>query len=113
MPYLLLSNAAGFIDFAAAVFGATEQYLVKRDDGVIQHAELRMGDAVIMVAEATDSFKARPSGMFLYVENVDVVYALALHHGARSLMPVGEQPYGKTCGFEDQWGNQWWPTEPR
>ena len=111
MPYLIVPNAYGFIDFMKIVFGATEQLLVPRGEGVIMHGELRIGDGVIMFADATEQFTGRPAGIFIYVENVDETYKKALAAGASSAMEPQKMDYGYTCGFKDVFGNDWWPVE--
>ena len=111
MPYMILPNAYRFIDFMKAVFGATEQIIVPRGEGIIMHGELRIGDAVIMFADATGQFAARPAGIFIYVENVDDTYTKALAAGATSAMVPTKMDYGYTCGFKDAFGNDWWPVE--
>jgi PhnB protein len=112
MPYLIIKNAKAFEDFTKAVLGATVRYSAPRSEGVIAHAELQIGDAVIMYADSTDQYNERPAGMFIYVESVDNVYAAALKYGAKNLHEPVKQPYGYSAGFEDAWGNQWWVTEP-
>lgn len=111
MPYLIIPNAAGFVDFMKTVFGAEEQILVPRSEGVIMHGELRIGDSVIMLADVTPEFIAKPAGIFIYVDNVKDTYNKALAAGAISLMEPMQQDYGFTCGFKDPFGNDWWPTE--
>ena len=112
MPYLIVKDAKAFKTFMSEVFGATEQYLAARDEHLIMHGELKIGDAVIMYADATEKYGARPAGMFLYVENVDGIYKKALEKGAKSLTPPAKMDYGYSGGFEDAWGNQWWIVEP-
>ena len=111
MPYMIVPKAYQFIEFMKNVFGATEQAIVPRSEGVIMHGELRIGDAVIMLADATEQFGSRPAGIFIYVENTDETYRKALLAGASSLMEPSQQPYGYTCGFHDPFGNDWWPVE--
>ncbi|MEP7237814.1 MAG: VOC family protein [Ferruginibacter sp.] len=111
MPYMIIPDAAGFIVFMKAVFGAEEQILVPRSEGVIMHGELRIGDAVIMFADVTPEFSARPAGIFIYVDDVADTYKKAIAAGAISVMEPMQQPYGFTCGFKDAFGNDWWPTE--
>src|ERR1700722_11737081 len=106
MPYLIIKNAKAFKQFMAEVFGATEQILVPRDENLIAHAELKIGDAVIMYADATEQFNERPAGVFIYVESVDKVYAAAMSKGTKSLMTPAKMEYGYTAGFEDVFGNQ-------
>ena len=111
MPYLIVPNAGKFIEFMKHIFGATEQVIVPRSEGVIMHGELRIGDNVIMLADATDQFTARPAGLFIYVEKVDETYEKAITAGAISTMKPVKMDYGYTCGFKDAFGNDWWPTE--
>lgn len=111
MPYLIVPGAAGFIRFMKQVFDAREQIQVPRSEGVIMHGELRIGDAVIMFADATPESGARPAGMFIYVDSVTDTYNRALAAGAISVMEPAQQSYGFTCGFTDPFGNDWWPTE--
>lgn len=111
MPYLIIPDAPGFIAFMKEVFAAREQVLVPRSEGIIMHGELRMGDSVIMFADATPEFAARPAGMFIYVEDVRDTYSKAMAAGAISVMEPGQQSYGFTCGFKDPFGNDWWPTQ--
>jgi PhnB protein len=111
MPYLIIPRAYAFIDFMKQVFGATEQAIVPRSEGVIMHGELRIGNAVIMFADATEQFAPRPAGIFIYVENTVETYKKAMALGAASTMEPMQQPYGYTCGFTDPFGNDWWPVQ--
>ena len=111
MPYLIIPDAAGFIVFMKEIFGAEEQIMVPRSEGVIMHGELRIGDAVIMFADVTPEFEARPAGIFIYVDDVADTYKKAIAAGSVSLMEPVQMPYGFTCGFKDMFGNDWWPTE--
>ena len=108
MPYLILNKAADFLDFSKVVFNASEQFLVSREDNSIMHVEIKIGDAVIMIAQSTEHWHQKSSGMFLFVENVDEVYLLAIQKGSKSLQEPIQQDYGYTAGFEDPFGNQWW-----
>ena len=111
MPYMIIPDAAGFIVFMKEVFGAEEQVIVPRSEGVIMHGELRIGDAVIMFADVSPEFEARPAGIFIYVETVEDTYKKAIVAGAISVMEPMQQSYGFTCGFKDRFGNDWWATE--
>lgn len=75
------------------------------------HGELKIGDAVIMYADATEKYEARPSGMFIYIESVDEVYKAAMAKDTKSLMVPQKMDYGYTAGFQDDFGNQWWIVE--
>jgi len=111
MPYIIIPNAYKFIDFMKNVFGATEQAIIPRSEGVIMHGELRIGEAVVMFADKTEQIDARPAGIFIYVENTDDTYEKAIEAGCKSLMKPVQQPYGYTCGFHDPFGNDWWPVQ--
>ncbi|MBL7756972.1 MAG: VOC family protein [Chitinophagaceae bacterium] len=108
MPYLILPDAAAFHVFMKEVFGAEDQLIMPDEAGRIMHGELRVGDAVIMFAEATEQWRAQAAGMFIYVENVDNIYNNAIKAGARDLMAPQQRDYGYTAGVQDRWGNQWW-----
>jgi PhnB protein len=112
MPYLILKNAAGFIQFAAAVFGATETYKVLRDENTIMHSEIMIGASTIMIADATEQYQIRNAGLFVYVENADEVYEKALRAGSSTLSAMGDQTYGRSGGIRDPFGNDWWITTP-
>ena len=111
MPYIIVPGANKFIEFMKEVFGATVQHVTPRSEGVIMHGELRIGDSVIMFADSTEQFSPKPAGIFIYVENTDETYANALAARATSLMEPMKQPYGYACGFQDPFGNDWWPVE--
>jgi PhnB protein len=108
MPYLILGDAAAFLQFTKNVFGATELHITRDDNDNIRHCEINIGQAVIMFGQMTETWAAKPAGMFIYVENVDRVYDAGLREKAISLMPPSKQDYGYTAGFEDLFGNHWW-----
>lgn len=111
MPYLIVRNAKTFFEFTQAVFGATEQLLAPTDDGKIMHGEIKIGDAVIMFADAGDNWKEKTAGMYIYVSDVDAVYNTAIRKGAKSLGPPMKKDYGYTAEFEDPFGNFWFLTQ--
>jgi PhnB protein len=110
MPYLVVNNAPGFMKFMKKVFGAKEKLKHMRDETTIMHAEITIGDVVIMFADTKDPFDQRTGGFFIYVPDADATYDLAISKGASSLMPVSDQPYGRSGGVTDPYGNQWWMT---
>src|SRR3546814_10598958 len=86
MPYLILKGAEEFIRFTSNVFGAELIAKHLRDEtGAIVHAEIRIGDSVIMLAEATEQWPQQPTALFIYVENADATYQKALGEGAVSI----------------------------
>lgn len=112
MPYLIIKNAAEFIDFTRAVFNATELHRTMRDESIIRHGEIMIGGSTIMFADATDQFPVRTAGLFVYVENADETYKKAIEAKASPVMPVADQTYGRSGGIEDPFGNVWWITSP-
>ena len=109
-PYLLVQGADKLIDFVKKAFDAKETDRYSMPDGTVGHAEIRLGDSVIMLSEAMDGeYKPTTAGMHLYVENCDATYQRALKAGATSTMQPADQFYGdRSAGVKDQCGNQWW-----
>jgi len=113
MPYLILDDAAAFLEYAKRVFNATEQMIVPDEERrTIRHGEIRIHDAVIMFANSMEQWKQKTAGMFIYVDNLDRVYTTAIEQGGLSLDKPQKKEYGYSAGFEDPFGNQWWITQP-
>ena len=109
MPYLMMEDAAGFIEFIKAVFNAEmTHYDIK--DGIVGHCEARFSGGTIMFSSSRDEWKPQTANMFVYVENADETYAKALQNGADTVMPPDDQEYGRSCGVTDPHGNVWWIT---
>lgn len=108
-PYLLVEGAAGFIAFLAEAFNAVERRRVPMPQGGIGHAEVEIGGAVLMVADAfPPEFPATRSLMHLYVGDVDSTYAQAVKAGATSLSEPSDEEYGdRMARILDPCGNQW------
>jgi len=109
-PYLVLEGAAKFIDFAKQAFGAEETFRMAGPDGKIGHAELKIGDSMIMLGDAPGAQSGPMPGMLhLYVPDADASYKRALQAGATSLREPADQFYGdRSAGVKDAFGNQWW-----
>lgn len=108
-PYLTVEGAGKLIDFLKQAFEAQETERMMRPDGTIGHAEVRVGDSVIMLSEAGAEWKARPGAIHLYVDDADAAYRRALQVGAASLMEPADQFYGdRMAGVNDPFGNIWW-----
>jgi len=115
-PYLIVDGAAAAIDFYKSVLGATERMRMAGPDGKLGHAELEIGDSVIMLADEHPEMDARgpntvggtPVTLHVYVEDADSVFERAIEAGAKALRPVEDKFYGdRSGGFEDPFGHHW------
>ncbi len=80
-----------------------------RPDGRIGHADLHIGDSVVMLSEASGAYPARPCGLFAYTDDVDATCRAALAAGATSIREPTDQPWGdRVGGFHDPFDNRWW-----
>ncbi len=108
-PLLIVKQAARFIDFLKQAFGAEERGRFARPDGQIMHAEVKVGDSILMLADASEQFPAQPAALCLYVPDADAVYRSAVQAGATSLREPENQFYGdRSAGVADRFGNSWW-----
>jgi len=108
-PYLTVADAEAQIDFLKKALGAEEKYRHGDDQGRVMHAEVRVGNSMVMIGQARDQWTPRPAMFYLYVEDVDAVYKRALAAGGKSVREPANQPYGdRTGAVEDSQGNQWW-----
>jgi len=115
-PYLIVKGAAEAIDFYKRVFGATEVMRMADPQGRIGHAEIRIGDSVIMLADEHPEMGYRGPqtvggssvSIMLYLEDVDTVFNRAVSAGAKARRPVANQFYGDRSGvLEDPFGHVW------
>jgi len=108
-PYIVVTGVEKLINFAKKAFGATEVLLSRRADGTVMHAEIKIGDSIVMMGEAGGAATHFPAMLHLYMEDVDAVYHRAVQAGAKSLREPADQAYGdRMGGVEDAFGNQWW-----
>lgn len=108
-PYLIVPDVDREIAFLQKVFDADEIERVAQSDGRIMHAEVRIGDSVVMMGEATADLPPMPTMLHVYVEDVHNVYRRALDAGATSLREPTDEFYGdRSGGVQDAYGNQWW-----
>ena len=109
-PYILVQGAEKLIDFMKRAFNARETERYSMPDGSIGHAEVRIGDSVIMIADAQgEEYKPMAAGIHLYVEDCDATYKRAIEAGATSVREPVDQFYGdRSAGVNDQFGNKWW-----
>jgi PhnB protein len=115
-PYLILTGAAKAIEFYKQAFGATELFRMVGPDGKIGHAEIKIGDSPIMLADEHPEVGAKsaktiggsPVSLMLYVENVDSLAPQATAAGAKVIRPLQDQFYGdRSVTIEDPFGLCW------
>jgi len=112
-PYLVVPDADAELKFLEAAFGASESMCHRNADGTVMHAEVRIGDSLIMLGQAGDQWKAMKAALYLWVENVDEVYYRALAAGAASQSVPENKPYGhRNAGVVDPCGITWWIGSP-
>lgn len=116
-PYLVFRDAAKALDFYRHAFGALEVSRHADADGAVRHGEFKIGDSTFMVTtesaqypfmRSAEALGNSPVQFFLYVENVDTLFQRVLDLGAQVVMPVADQPYGRSGGLRDPFGLVWW-----
>jgi PhnB protein len=115
-PYLTVRDAARAIEFYKKAFGAKERGVMKGPDGKVMHAELTIGDSILMLADEFPEFGAlspqatgaSSSGLHIYLENVDAAFDQAVTAGAKVDMPVMDMFWGDRYGkLSDPFGHKW------
>lgn len=116
-PYLIIKGAAAALEFYKKAFEAVELLRMPNPDGRVGHAEIRIGDSIIMLADEHPEIGARspetyggtPVSILLYVEDVDAVFNRAVAAGAKVKRPVANQFYGdRMGGIVDPFGHKWY-----
>jgi PhnB protein len=116
-PYLVLRDIAAALVFYQAALGAEQVSCHTDPSGRIAHAEIRIGDSTFMFSgehpafpfmRSVETVGGSPVQFFLYVDEVDARFARALAAGGTVIMPVSDQPYGRSGGFQDPFGFIWW-----
>jgi PhnB protein len=108
-PYLIVRGAADTIAFLIQVFDAVELRRFPDPEGRIMHAEVRIGDSVVMIADGNDAWPPLPANVHIYVPDVDATYQRALAAGGTSVQePVQKQDEDKRGGVKDAGGTSWW-----
>jgi PhnB protein len=115
-PYLVVNDAAKAIDFYKQAFGAVELMRFDAPGGKIAHAEIRIGNSPIMLADempdmgykSPQAYGGSPVGLMLYVEDADATFAQAIQAGGQKVRPVQDQFYGDRSGnLVDPFGHMW------
>ncbi len=116
-PYLCVNDAAGALEFYKKAFGATELMRMPDPSGRIGHAEIKIGDSIIMLADefpemgfrSPQTLGGSPFAIYLYVDDVDAVFGQAVAAGAKLVKEVKDQFYGdRSGGVEDPFGHIWY-----
>jgi uncharacterized glyoxalase superfamily protein PhnB len=108
-PYLVNRGADQVIKFAENAFGAKEKMRLPGPNGTIGHAEIEIGDSLIMIADADERNNEMPAMIHLYLADVDTVYRRAIDAGATSIQEPQDQFYGdRNAGVQDSAGNKWY-----
>ncbi|WP_102027738.1 VOC family protein [Salirhabdus sp. Marseille-P4669] len=117
-PYMIIKDANNAIAFYKKAFGAEEMLRLTSPDGKVRHAEIKIGDSIIMLVDEYPEHSIMRSPvtlggasmhLFLYVEDVDALFAQAIDAGAKELMPVENQSDGdRRGGVTDPYGHIWW-----
>jgi PhnB protein len=108
-PYLLGPGALKLIEFLKKAFDATETERVMGQGGAVMHAEVKIGDSMLMLSDGGGEWKPMPTVLYLYVTDADAMYKRALAAGAVSVMEPVTQFYGdRHGGVRDPSGNVWW-----
>jgi PhnB protein len=106
-PFLNVDGASDFIAFLKKAFGAEERVRMPTPDGKIMHAELKLGDSMVMVSDAMMN-PATKSSVHLYVQDADAAWTRATAAGAQVVMPIADMFWGDRYGVvSDKWGNRW------
>ena len=115
-PYLIVDGANAAIEFYSSVLGASERMRLPMPDGRVGHAELELGDSIIMLADENPQMEIRgpgaiggtPVSLHVYVEDSDATFERAVQAGAKALRPVEDRFYGDRSGqFQDPFGHRW------
>ena len=116
-PYLIVRNGIQALEFYKKAFGATEVYRLLMPDGRLGHAEIRVGDSIIMLSDEFPEYGSKspetlggtPVSILLYVEDVDTFFQKAVGAGAKENEPIMDQFWGDRSGkLEDPYGHIWW-----
>ncbi len=118
-PYFVVQDAAKAIDLWVDAFEAERGHLDIAPEGRIRHAQIRIGDSHLMITDGSPEYSfmqpiqklgGTPVHLFLYVEDADSMFARARAAGMEELMPMADQPYGRSGGVTDRFGFVWWIT---
>jgi PhnB protein len=110
-PYLIVADVPRLLEFLAEAFGAAERIRLARPDGSVMHAEVAIGDSIVMMGEPKGNISAMPASIYLRVDDADAAYRKAIEAGGTSVSEPTDQPHAgeRYGGVKDPCGNLWWP----
>src|SRR5262245_61134453 len=112
-PYLVVPDANAELSFLKAAFGGAEVLCHRNPYATVMHAEIAIGDSLIMLGQAGQQWPPRAAALYLWVQDVDAAYTKALAAGAKSEREPEDKPYGhRNAGVVDQNGVTWWIAAP-
>lgn len=112
-PYLVVPDADAELKFLETAFGGTVSECARNPDGAIMHAEIRIGDSLIMLGQAGEQWKALNAALYLWVPDVDETWKKAVAAGGKSIADPEDKPYGhRNAGVLDASGTTWWIGSP-
>ncbi len=108
-PMLSGKGIARLIEFLKAAFGASELMRFDQPDGTVMHAEMKIGDSIVMMGEHMEGTPLMLASLYLHVSDTDATYRAALDAGGESFLKPADQFWGDRCaGVQDPIGNKWW-----
>ncbi len=112
-PYLIVADADAELRFLQTAFAASEVSCHRNEDNTVMHAEIRIGDSLVMIGQAGGQWKPLEAALYLWIDDVDATYATALRAGAKSESEPEDKPYGhRNAGVVDPNGVTWWIAAP-
>jgi PhnB protein len=112
-PYLVVGDGEAELRFLKEAFGGIEAGVHRREDGTVQHAEVRIGDSLVMLGQPPSRDATKAAAIYLWVDDVDATYARALAAGATSESAPADMSYGhRGAGVIDANGITWWIGSP-
>jgi uncharacterized glyoxalase superfamily protein PhnB len=112
-PYLLVKDAERQLTFLENAFGATTDSVHRSPEGAVMHAEVTIGNSLVMLGQSGPQWPAKECALYLWMDDVDATYRRALDAGATSESEPEDKPYGhRNAGVMDPNGNTWWIAAP-
>lgn len=112
-PYIVADDADAELTFLEAAFGGRTTTCARNDDGSVMHAEIAVGDSLVMLGQASERWKATRAALYLWIDDVDATFAQAKAAGGRVESEPADMPYGhRHGGIVDPAGNTWWIASP-